>query len=330
MFTRLTRREFLKDLAIVAGGAALAGCAPQVVKETVIVEKPVEKIVKEVVKETVIVEGTPQVVEKVVEKVVTAPPAEVRIPERIEITIAKNESPWHPLRNDTPAHVAITERLGIQMRILKLAGEEDWKTKQKVWLATNQVPDLLKCDKGDIRDYAPQGPLLSLGPMIEAHAPHLQQYVRDNADVIGKFNIGGQMYYTPGFKYNWKLNSPMPMIRLDLLDKLGLEAPTDYDELFDVLTEFKAAYPDTVGFTCRLGTRRLLEYALYPMGSGFPLYYEVASGCSAQSTRSSNSDWIGWPGHTRRVTWTLTSLPRRQPSGRRRTPVGREPSTTTT
>jgi len=49
----------------------VAACAPTVVKETVIVEKVVEKPVEKIVKETVIVAGTP----KVVEKVVTVTPA---------------------------------------------------------------------------------------------------------------------------------------------------------------------------------------------------------------------------------------------------------------
>ena len=63
----LTRRDFLRMGAVTAAGAALAGCAPKVVKETVVVEKPVEKVVKE----TVVVAGTAEVVEKVV----TATPA---------------------------------------------------------------------------------------------------------------------------------------------------------------------------------------------------------------------------------------------------------------
>jgi len=53
----------------------MTACTPEVVKETVIVEKPVEKIVEKVVKETVIVEKP---VEKVVEKVITEAP-KVRI-----------------------------------------------------------------------------------------------------------------------------------------------------------------------------------------------------------------------------------------------------------
>jgi len=69
---KISRRELLRGLGLAAMGSALAACAPQVVKETVIVEKPVEKIVEKpvekIVKETV-------VVEKSVEKVITATPA---------------------------------------------------------------------------------------------------------------------------------------------------------------------------------------------------------------------------------------------------------------
>jgi len=71
---RFSRRGFLR-MSVLGASALLAACAPKVIKETVVVEKEVEKVVKE----TVIVAGTPKVVEKVVtkevEKVVTATPA---------------------------------------------------------------------------------------------------------------------------------------------------------------------------------------------------------------------------------------------------------------
>ena len=58
---KLGRRDFLRLSAGAAAGAALAGCQPQVVKETVEVEKEVTKVVEKekVVKETVQVEVTP-------------------------------------------------------------------------------------------------------------------------------------------------------------------------------------------------------------------------------------------------------------------------------
>ena len=63
------QRKFLNIVCAASMLAAiLIGCTPQVVKETVVVSQTVivEKPIEKVVKETVIVEGTPQVLEKVV------------------------------------------------------------------------------------------------------------------------------------------------------------------------------------------------------------------------------------------------------------------------
>jgi len=82
MSDKVTRRRFLKGLAVVAGSGVLAACKPEVVKETVIVEKPVEKVVKETV-----------LVEQPVEKVVTATPPPAPAPVRPE-TIDWWEVTW--------------------------------------------------------------------------------------------------------------------------------------------------------------------------------------------------------------------------------------------
>ncbi|MBC7234600.1 MAG: extracellular solute-binding protein [Chloroflexi bacterium] len=79
---KFTRRHWLK-LALGAGaGAALAACAPKVVKETVVVKEVVKETVEveKVVKEAVEVEKeVTRVVEKVVEKAVPAPAEKVVI-----------------------------------------------------------------------------------------------------------------------------------------------------------------------------------------------------------------------------------------------------------
>jgi ABC-type glycerol-3-phosphate transport system substrate-binding protein len=59
---RISRRDFLTQGSVLVGAAALAGCAPQVIKETVEVEKTVEvEVPVEVTKEVeVVVEVTPE------------------------------------------------------------------------------------------------------------------------------------------------------------------------------------------------------------------------------------------------------------------------------
>ena len=79
MSSQFTRRAFLKMAGAVAGLSIMAACAPKVIKETVIVEKPVERVVEKEKEVTKIVEKEKEVT-KVVEKqkVVTATPAPQR------------------------------------------------------------------------------------------------------------------------------------------------------------------------------------------------------------------------------------------------------------
>ena len=80
MNEKLSRRDFLRVGAVTAAGAALAACQPQVVKETVEVEKVVEQTVEVPVAQTVEVE-VEKVVEQTVEveKVVEVPSEQVTL-----------------------------------------------------------------------------------------------------------------------------------------------------------------------------------------------------------------------------------------------------------
>jgi multiple sugar transport system substrate-binding protein len=70
---KLSRRDFLRASAVTAAGAALAACQPQVIKETVEVEKVVEQTVEVPVAQTVEVVTE---IEKTVVVEATAPPPE--------------------------------------------------------------------------------------------------------------------------------------------------------------------------------------------------------------------------------------------------------------
>jgi len=61
MKNKISRREFLRGFGLTVAGAALASCAPEVIKETVTVEKEVEKTVIETVEVEVAVEKVVEV-----------------------------------------------------------------------------------------------------------------------------------------------------------------------------------------------------------------------------------------------------------------------------
>jgi len=156
---RISRRRLLQKAAALGGGLALAGpilaaCGPtptpQVIRETVVVEKPVEKVVtqvvqkevtkivagtpvKEVVKETVVVEKP---VEKVVEKLVTPTPAPKKT-----VTIQVHERTGESIEFFEFRIPAFEKQYPyIKVKSAPLASAE-YMTKLQTLVATKQVGD---------------------------------------------------------------------------------------------------------------------------------------------------------------------------------------------
>lgn len=112
MNEKLSRRHFLRSAAMTAAGAALVACQPKtvIVKETVEVQKEVEKVVKE----TVVVEKEKEVT-KVVEKVVevTVAPSEVKESPALFAQVAEGKLPPVSERvGQEPVVINVTDKIG--------------------------------------------------------------------------------------------------------------------------------------------------------------------------------------------------------------------------
>lgn len=190
----------------------------------------------------------------------------------IEVDLAIDEHPAQPVKQDAPSRLMIEELHNIRLNIVAIP-DQDYDAKLSLWLATDQVPDIATVERTLIRDYAGSGVLLPQTPLIEAHAPHIAQYLEDTPGAE-KLRINGEYYFVPTQYINRNVLASYPMIRSDRLDELGLDAPTDFEELYDVLLAFKAAYPENLIWTNRNGTARLLSLIAYPMGSGWRMYFD--------------------------------------------------------
>lgn len=112
---KLSRRQFLSAAAMTAAGAALVACQPQtvIVKETVEVEKEVEKVVKEtVVVEKEVEKEVTKVVEKVVE--VTVAPGDVKESPDLFALVTEGKLPPVAERvGQEPVVVNVTDEVGV-------------------------------------------------------------------------------------------------------------------------------------------------------------------------------------------------------------------------
>lgn len=169
MNSHVTRRAFLRGLSMGTCAMTIAACAPQVVKETVVVEKEVEKVVKE----TVIIEGTPQVVEKVVKETVVV--SEGRDVFQGDLIL------WHPwgtgyeggaypfLKNaeDFP-------KLHPGVKFTNMY--ESTRDKYLAAIAAGNPPDLLLLNAHDIPVLGQRGALMPLDPLIERDSFDMTQF----------------------------------------------------------------------------------------------------------------------------------------------------------
>jgi len=235
--SKLTRRAFVEATTLAAASAALAACVPP---------------------------AAPAPTTEVPAQASEAAPAPGQIIG--EITITRGEHPSQPIVPDAPAHLATTEATGIRMNWQPVPSA-DYPGKLRVWLATKQVPDLTRATVADVRDFADPSVLQPLMPLLDKYGPNLKRYMEANPEV-NRWLINGEHYLIPVLHYNWERSAPMPCIRKDLLDKAGLSAPEDFDQLHETLAELKKANPDAIGWTNRNGIKRLLMLISYPMGSG--------------------------------------------------------------
>ncbi|WP_422114777.1 extracellular solute-binding protein [Brachybacterium sp. UNK5269] len=125
----------------------------------------------------------------------------------------------------------------------------DWDQKKSTMLAAGDVPDLIVGTQA-ITDTD----LATYGTLFEDLADDLDAIPNVKAMLEAKPELralatqaGGEIYSVPGYKRFWPPTVQHQYINRQWLDTLGLEVPTTWDELFDVLVAFKEGDPTGTG-----------------------------------------------------------------------------------
>lgn len=112
-------------------------------------------------------------------------------------------------------------------------------------VASGDIPDVIgfegNIDRTNFFKWAKQGAFLPLNEYIDDY-PTLKMVPKD---VWNAVSVDGKIYAIP--KYYPKNYLLTPIIRKDWLDKLGLEMPTNYEELKEVAIAFAKQDPDGNG-----------------------------------------------------------------------------------
>jgi putative aldouronate transport system substrate-binding protein len=115
-------------------------------------------------------------------------------------------------------------------------------------LASGDIPHIVGGDKikDMVNEYGPQGAFVPLNDLIAEHAPNMKAYFEKYPEKMAAVSsFDGNLYYIP-YLPDGKYGRAYWM-RQDWLDKLGLEVPTNVEELHTVLTAFRNDDPNGNG-----------------------------------------------------------------------------------
>ena len=129
----------------------------------------------------------------------------------------KTELNW-----DTPVGKVITEKTGVKLNFVSVAG--DATEKLNTMLASNTLPDIIAIDRGAAANdqYITNGAVIPLDDLIEEHAPNIKAQLGATMDKVRNLN-DGKVYGLP----SWFQDEVAPSavfgfnIRMNYVKELG-------------------------------------------------------------------------------------------------------------
>jgi putative aldouronate transport system substrate-binding protein len=202
-------------------------------------------------------------------------------PTPFELRMMVIEDEAQPMRQDAPAVAAAFEATNVQL-MFEPVPQLGYDEKKNVLLATANIPDVIQVRSNDIQQFARSGIFLPISDYLE-QMPNFAAEIASRPD-IDTLRVDGKLYGFPILEKQRIRVAPQPQIRMDLLQKTGLEVPTTFEELFSVLQAMKRDDPNIIGVGGRNGTKYVLGQWAFPLGSGGfpgftrdPVYYEPKS-----------------------------------------------------
>lgn len=238
---KLSRRDLLRKGSLVVGATTLAACAPKVVKETVVVEKEVEKLVEQtvVVKEAVEVEKeVTRVVEKVVEK---EAPQKVAEPYELRVNIRAGRDLNEYIEQVLDEFKTVEPNATVKLEVVP-GGALEFAAKVLVLHAGGQMGDVVwsASRAGFNRRFMAIGIMADHNPFVEAESFDIGQYY---GYCIDEATYEGALMALPHISEPGNIGL---VLNLDLFEQAGVE-PIGWDSTMEDLINAGKAIKEKTG-----------------------------------------------------------------------------------
>ncbi|MFC0470175.1 extracellular solute-binding protein [Halalkalibacter kiskunsagensis] len=132
------------------------------------------------------------------------------------------------------------ERAGVSIKWEEVSA--DWDQKKGAMLAGGDIPDIIVgpnvITDADFARFT--GLFEDLSELIDEHAPNVQTMFEEKPETrIIATQLDGKIFGLPKYQRFWPETATRQFINQEWLDNLGLDMPTNWDELYEVLKAFK-------------------------------------------------------------------------------------------
>lgn len=167
--------------------------------------------------------------------------------EPLKISMMYNDNPSYPFDASWPALQYLQEKGNVEFDIQAIPNQ-DYDSKLRVVLNSGNIPDYVTYLTNEVyTEFIDSGLLLNISENMDKF-PNLAEKIEAyniSEELDNWCNKDGDLYCLP-FMNEKDMYNTCPAIRKDVLDKYGLEIPTTFDELYEVLKTVKEKEPDTL------------------------------------------------------------------------------------
>lgn len=149
----------------------------------------------------------------------------------------------------------LTKRTNVKLDPTVIPGS-DYNQKRSVMVSAGNAPFIIpKTYRPDEEQYIAGGAVLPVSDYIDLMPNFKDKIAKWNlqGDIDSMRQADGKYYLLPGIHEDVWLDYSLA-VRTDILDKLGLQAPKTWDDLYTVLKAMKAAYPTQYPMSDRWST----------------------------------------------------------------------------
>ena len=174
--------------------------------------------------------------------------------EPITVSVIKNQNPATVTYADGESETnnvyynAYRDELGITLNYQICATGDEYTQKLTMAIASDDLPDLMYLPIDQYTQLAKAGKLWALEDIIDQYASELtlKNIQSDGGTMLDAAKVDGVLYGIPVGNAQ-RIPSQFLWIRKDWMDKLGLSAPENFDDVVEIARAFKNDDPDGNG-----------------------------------------------------------------------------------